>query len=188
MSLQRRALTVVRLRRTLLGLVVVASLVHAEVPPQQGVMMMLKTLTYDTGFAARGSGDFVVCVPMSEAAPVQSAAYGALEPLGSARLSGRKVRLQPVPVDKPDELSAHQASAVLLLPGLESKRVDQWVAAAQRLKVYTLSLVPSDAQDKVLLSVEVVDDRTRPVLNKRLATSMGARFPPSVLKLARIVQ
>lgn len=169
------------------GLALVASLAFAQVPPQLGVVVMLKVLTYDTAFAQKGAGDFVVCVPTSDTVPNLSAAYEALEPVGSTLLSGRKVKLVPVPLDKSDALASQRAAAVLLLPGLEAKRVDQWVAAALPLKVYTLSLVPADARDKVLLSVEEVEGKPRPVLNKRLAAILGAQFPASVLKVARVV-
>lgn len=170
------------------GLVLVGASAHAAVPPQLGVVVMLKVLTYDVGFAQRSSGDFVVCVPTSEQNADLSTAFGAIGPVGTTMLAGRKVRLRPVPLDAAATLAEQKASALLLLPGLTPKQVQAWSQAAALLKVYSLSLVPADAQESVLLSVEEADGKPRPVLNKKLAGALSASFPPSVLRLARVVQ
>lgn len=172
----------------LAGMVLVAGAVFGEVPPQLGVVVMLKVLTYDASFTSRGTGDFVVCVPTSELVPGLAARLAELEPVGATLISGRKVRLRQVPADQVAGLAGLHASAVLFLPGLEPQLVDQWAAAATQLKLYTVSLEPSDAQQKVLLSVEAVEGKPRPVVNFRVATAVGAQFPPSVLRLARVVQ
>ncbi len=170
------------------ALVLWSASARAEVPPQLGVVVMLKVLTYDHAFADRASGDFVVCVPTSEQHADLSSAYAAIGPVGETLLAGRKVRLVAVPLDGADGLFERKASAVLLLPGLTPKQVERWSKAAERLKVYSLSLVPDDAEERVLLSVEEASGKPRPVVNKKLAAALGASFPPSVLKVARIVQ
>jgi hypothetical protein len=170
------------------GLVLWGTSARAEVPPQLGVVVMLKVLTYDVGFQDRSNGDFVVCVPTSDQNADLSAAFGAIGPVGTTMLAGRKVRLRPMPVDAAATLGEQKASALLLLPGLSPKQVHAWSQAAAQLKLYSLSLVPADAQESVLLSVEESDGKPRPVLNKKLAGALGANFPPSMLRLARVVQ
>jgi hypothetical protein len=167
---------------------VIALAAQAAVSPELAVVVMLKVLTYDPAFEKRVPNDFTLVVPLSKDNAEQAAALKDIQPVGATLLSKRAVKVKPVAPDSSAQLSDPAISAVLFLPGTPASVVDQWSNVAANLKVYTLSLVPNDANDKVMLSVDAVDGKPQLVVNHRLATAAGVAFPPSVLKVAKVIR
>jgi hypothetical protein len=151
------------------------------------VVVMLKVLTYDQGFEKRVPNDFVLLVPVNKDDAAQAAVLKALQPVGATFLNKHAVRLKTVAADSWSSIETG-ASAVLLLPGTPSAGLDQWAAAAAEAKLYTLSLVPLDASEKVMFSVDTVEGKPQLVVNHKLTAAVGVSLPPSVLKVARVVR
>src|SRR5438105_11629627 len=93
-----------------------------EMPVEQGVTLLLKLLTYEAGFEARGAGEFVVLVPYGpEGKGRADAAVEALAPVAKARVRSRPLSF--VAVKSAELASTHagrKVSAILLLPGADA--------------------------------------------------------------------
>lgn len=166
----------------------IALLAHAAVSPELAVVVMLKVLTYDPGFDKHVPGDFLLVVPVSKDNAEQAAALKEIQPVGATLLAKHSVRVKTVAAESTAALSDPNTSAVLFLPGTPASVLDQWSQVAQSQKVYSLSLVPSDADEKVMLSVDAVEGKPQLVMNYRLAIALGVVFPPSVLKVAHVIR
>jgi hypothetical protein len=62
------------------------------------------------------------------------------------------------------------------------------IARAREKRRYTFGLSEAAARDGALLAVTPHEGKLLPVLNVATARAIGAEFPASVLKLARVVQ
>ncbi|PZR13954.1 MAG: hypothetical protein DI536_11550 [Archangium gephyra] len=160
---------------------------------QAALPVLLKVLTYDVNFDARGAGPFVVLV-VSE--PGQSAARSALVgDLKEAAVTEIKKRpLKYVPVDFRDEgqlqvhIDKNKASALLLVPGAPHNVVKALWDAAQDNQLYALALDAETVQTSFPVGVTMVGDKPQIVINEKSSKAVGARFETVVLRLAKVIQ
>ncbi|MFL5322009.1 MAG: YfiR/HmsC family protein [Myxococcaceae bacterium] len=159
-------------------------------PAQISLLVMLKVITYDTGFAGRGDGDFVVVIPyLPTQAQALTDASDAVKAMAQSKIQSRALRFVPVPFDQVGKAIAEQkASAVLLLPGSSDAEVAAAASAAKDGKLYSLSLEPAFVQNKVALGVVNKDGRPQVLINLNVTRELGISFPTSVLKIARTYQ
>jgi len=157
-----------------------------DVPPTLALTVMLKVLTYDSAFAARGSGDFVVLVPY---APKEEAdakeAIEAAEAVEQKVIVGRPLRFTAVPLAELSSKAA-SASAILLHRRTSAAQAKSIAGAAGRL--YTLALDSARVDESILLGVGSASGRPQVAINIRVAHEAGVEFAPTVLKIARTVQ
>jgi hypothetical protein len=164
------------------------------VDPKDGIKILLKVLTYDVNFEARGAGDFVVLVA-SEAG--QAATREQL--LATFRASaGNSIKARPlkfIPVEFKDEagldaeIQKTKANAVLATPGISAAGVRSISEVAQDNQIYTLALDAAMIEKgNLAVGVALAGGRTQIVINEKASRSVGAKFETSVLKLARVIQ
>lgn len=172
------------MRALLLSLALASTaLAQPEVPPKLGFLVLLKVLTYDAGFDARGQGDFVVLVPFSKGS--EAKAEGLVSELSRGEVKSikqRKLVLRVVAAGEP--LEGH---AVLLSSALEQEALKPVVEAANRGKLYSLALSERAVAEGALLGVAQNAGKPQPVVNVATAKAQGVEFAASVLKVARTV-
>lgn len=155
-----------------------------EVPPRLAMLVMLKVLTYDSGFEARGQGDFVVTIPFSKGAESSAEAVRAsLADLDIKTIKQRSLVFRTVAWG-----SKTTADAVLVSTALTVEDLRSAVQASRAAKQYSLTFDERQVAEGVLLGVAPVNGKPQPVLNVSTARALGAEFSPSVLKLVRAVQ
>ena len=175
------------MRAVFVAVLLVASAPHAEdrVPESLGLMVLLKVVSYDTSFAAHGSGDFVVLVPF---APGQEAKATALVTLGATlevkTIKERALRFVTVPVD---EVGSKKGTAVLLSFGFPADALRTVLEKTRAEKLYVLAFEEAPVHDGALLGVGLSNGKPQPLINVAAMRAIGADFGP-VLRLARTFQ
>lgn len=173
------------MRAAALAVTMLAATVCAQerVPDSLGVLVMLKVLTYDSGFDARGSGDFVVLVPF---APGREADANALAKVGNA-LEVKSIKERPLRfvVLAAAESSKQSASAVLLHANFPGEVARPLLNMGRSRRWYTLSLDETLMLDGSVLGVGLSDGKPQPLLNVTASKAIGAEFASAVLKRAR---
>jgi hypothetical protein len=157
-----------------------------ETPPALAITVMLKVLTYDSAFAGRGSGDFVVLVPYGpkeedDAREVVAAG----EAVEQKAIVGRPIRFVAVPIADL-AVRALTGAAVIAHKKIQADQAKSIAKAAGRL--YLLALDPALVDDSFMVGVGVNAGRPQVVINVRVARAAGAEFAPAVLKVAKAVQ
>ncbi len=164
-----------------------ASSARAErVPDSLGVLVMLKVLTYDAGFDARGGGEFVVLVPWApghedDAQALAKTAAG----LDVKSIKERPLRFVVVPAG---DCGKQSASAVLLHAGFPGEAARPVMNLARGRRWYALSLDEALMPDGAVLGVGLADGKPQLLLNVTASRAVGAEFAAAVLKRARTFQ
>jgi hypothetical protein len=161
-----------------------------EMPVEQGVTLLLKVLTYEAGFEAKGSGEFVVLVPYgAEGRGRADAAVEALAPVAKAKVKTRALSFVPV---KSTEISAthsgRKVSAVLLLPGSDASVVNETGRLGRDSHIYTLGLDEDSVRSGAALGVTAKEGKPQVLLNVAQAKAEGSEFPQSILKVAKLIR
>ncbi|MDP3234406.1 MAG: YfiR/HmsC family protein [Myxococcales bacterium] len=155
-----------------------------EVPPRLAMLVLLKVLTYDAGFEARGQGDFVVTVPFSPGREgAADALLGLLGALEIKTIKQRKLVFQRLPVATTSSCDAVVVSAALDADGLR-----QALERSRAARQYSLALDEAMVREGALLGVASLGGKLQPVLNVSMARATGVEFSASILKLVRTVQ
>lgn len=155
----------------------------AVVPPKLGVLVLLKVLTYDAGFDARGQGDFVIAVPYSKGR--EAAATALVDELTTLEIKSIKQRKLVFRAVAAGERLAGEA--VLLSEALSIEARRPVLESAHTARLYTLAFNELDVSEGALLGVVSVAGKLQPVINAATAKSLGVEFASSVLKVARTV-
>ena len=165
---------------------------HAEeVPTKLGLLVMLKVLTYDTGFEGRvGKADFVVLVPY---APNQTDAARSLVAAGLdlpiKSMVGRVLRFEQVPAaELESQLVARGAAAVLILGGSPFEQAKQQAGTATKHSRYAMTLDEGLVKAGIPIGVALNNGKAQLVLNVSAARAIKAEFGSAVLRVARIQQ
>ena len=157
-----------------------------EVQPPLALMVMLKVITYDNSFAARGSGDFVVLVPHAPGQPAKATATVELARSMELRsIKDRKLRFVAVPLP---ELAQTKAEAVLLHAGISSEVAREAVQLAAKAGLYTLAFDEQQVRDGAMLGVASSEGRPQVLVNVTSARLIGADISGTVLKKAKTYQ
>jgi hypothetical protein len=153
--------------------------------------VLLKVLTYDVNFDARGVGDFVILVVGDNAAK-RGALIKDLENVSVTKVKNRAVKYVPIELKDEGALQAEidrsKASAVLAVPGTSPAGVKTISEVSQDNQIYALALEAAMVEQALPVGVTVTGGKTQIVINEKAARSVGARFETSVLKLARVIQ
>ena len=190
----RATLEAMSVRQFLAVLVLLtASTANAQVDVKAALPVLLKVLTYDVNFDARGAGPFVLLV-VSE--PSQSADRSAL--MGSLKDSSvtevKKRPLKYIAVDYRDEgqlqaeIDKNKASAILVVPGASTAAVKAIWEVAQDNQLYALALDAETVQSFFPLGVTMVGDKPQIIINEKSSKAVGARFETVVLRMAKVIQ
>lgn len=180
-------------RRVTALLVLVASAAFADVDVKSAMPALLKVLTYDVNFDARGAGPFVILV-VSE--PSQSAARSGL--IGTLKdVSVTQVKARPVKYVQADfrddgqlqsEIDKHKASALLVVPGTSAAAVKAMWEVAQDNQLYALALDAETVESSFPVGVTMNGDKPQIIINEKSARAVGVRFETVVLRMARVIQ
>ena len=155
--------------------------------------MLLKVLTYDLNFDARGLGDFTLLVVSD---PGQSEKRSTLLE-GLKEMSIQKVKTRTLKYvvtefkDEPSlqaEIDKTHASALLVVPGASTATVKHVWEVAQDNQTYALALEASMVELALPVGVQINSGKPQIVINEKAAKSVGAKFESAVLKLARVIQ
>ena len=166
--------------------VVSASAQAQEVPGHLALMVMLKVLTYDTNFASRGSGDFVVLVPFAKGDAGRAAdTVEKAEGVDLHSINDRALKFVAVPVS---ELGATKGSAVLLHAGMAAEVAKDIVGQATRARLYSLAFDEALVKEGSMLGVASNGGKPQVLINVTTARSAGVDFAPAVLRVARTFQ
>lgn len=177
----------------LLGLLAAPALAQEPSEIKAAVPVLLKVLTYDVNFDARGVGDFVVLVACE---PGQAARRDALvETLKSVDVGRVKARpVKYVGAEFKDEASLQaevdrtRASALLATPGMTDRYVTNLWDVAQDNQLYAVALTVAMVERALPVGVVMTSGKPQIIINVKAAKSVGANFELSVLKLARVIQ
>lgn len=157
------------------------------------VPVLLKVLTYDVNFDARGVGDFVVLV-LNEPGQAQKreALVDTLKSVDVSKVKNRPVKY--VGAEFKDEASLQaeidrtKASALLATPGMSDKFVGHLSEVAQDNQLYAVALTAAMVEKALPVGVVMANGRPQIIINVKAARGVGANFETSVLKLARVIQ
>jgi len=181
-------------RFTFWALCMVASVASAEEPDVKAVMpVLLKVLTYDVNFDARGAGDFIILVASDPAsAEKRKALLKDLETITVTKVKNRNVKYVGVELKDEATLQADidkaKASAVLAMPGTPPPLVKTVSEVTQDNQIYALALEPAMVEQALPVGVSMTGGKPQIIINEKAARGVGARFETSVLKLARVIQ
>jgi hypothetical protein len=155
--------------------------------------VLLKVLTYDVNFDARGVGDFVVLVANEPGqAARREALVETLKTVDVAKVKARAVRY--VGAEFKDEASLQgeidrtHASALLATPGMSEKFVAHLSEVAQDNQLYAVALSAAMVEKSLPVGVVMTNGKPQIIINMKAAKGVGANFELSVLKLARVIQ
>lgn len=196
LAVRRRRATLTRMgvRRFLtLCLLLAASSASAQVDVKAALPVLLKVLTYDVNFDARGAGPFVLLV-VSE--PGQAADRTALmNTLKDSSVTEVKKRpLKYISVDYRDEtqlqaeIDKHKASALLVVQGTPTATVKALWEVAQDNQLYALALDQESVQSFFPIGVTMIGDKPQIIINEKSSKAVGARFETVVLRMAKVIQ
>ncbi len=163
---------------------------HPEpaVPAQLAVVVMLRVLSYDPGFAGRGGDDFVLLVA-GKPGDASDKVLVDLASLPQTKLAGRQLRVERAGPDALEGAAVqHKAGAVLLVGSDSSGVVSAALKAGARANAYTLTLDEGALRQGVMLGVGTKDGRPQPLINPVALKAANVALPQSVLKVARLVQ
>jgi hypothetical protein len=171
-----------------------AAAVQADEPDVKSAMpVLLKVLTYDVNFDARGVGDFTILVAGEAAqADKKRVLLKDLEAVSLTKLKSRPIKY--VGIELKDEVSLQadidrtKASAVLAMPGLSAPSVKAISEVIQDNQIYALALDTAMVEKALPLGVSMAGGKAQIVINEKASRGVGARFETSVLKLARVIQ
>lgn len=163
------------------------------VPPKLALLVMLKVLTYDKNFAARGKGDFIVLIAHE---PSRAAARDELlataSQLRENAIQSRPLKFVSAPAGSAKELGeAAQklgAAAIVAVPGTSAATAGIIAQVAKERSLYSLALDPPLAEKELVLGVVNKDGRPQIIINLPAAKDINATFEPTVLRLARVIQ
>lgn len=183
-------------RGALLALVALASASAAAQEPGEikaAVPVLLKVLTYDVNFDARGVGEFVVLVAAEPGqAGQRDALVATLKSVEVAKVKARPVKY--VGVEFKDEASLQaeidrtRAAAVLPTPGMSDKSLGHLWEVTQDNQLYAVALTSAMVEKALPVGVVMTNGKPQIIINVKAAKSVGANFELSVLKLARVIQ
>lgn len=165
----------------------------ASVPAAEQAALLVRVLTADRNFAARGPDGPVIGVlyrRSSAASKSEAEAFAAEIGRLAASRGGAPARAALVDVPGPAALepavASSRADVLWVAPGagLDAGRV---AALARAAKVRTAAAVPADVEAGLAVGFEPVSGGTRIVVNLEAARAEGADFSSKLLKLARRV-
>lgn len=188
-----RALTLTRRTRLLGGLVAfflaTGALAEERVPAGLALQLLLKVVSYDQGFAERGTSDFVILIPNGGAENSSLSEAMTAAKATPTKIQNRNIRFVPVTWEGlPAAISEQQASAILLINGASDSEVGGALKAASSKKLYSLTLDPTFVDKGALVGVGVKDGKPQVVIQLVTAKDTGVNFPSAVLKIARTVR
>lgn len=177
----------------LLGLLAAPALAQEPSEIKAAVPVLLKVLTYDVNFDARGVGDFVVLVACEPGqATRRDALVETLKSVDVGRVKARPVKY--VGAEFKDEASLQaeidrtRASALLATPGMTDRYVTNLWDVAQDNQLYAVALTAAMVERALPVGVVMTSGKPQIIINVKAAKSVGANFELSVLKLARVIQ
>jgi hypothetical protein len=172
----------------------IAAGASAEEPDVKAAMpVLLKVLTYDVNFDARGAGDFVILVASDPGqAEKRKALLKDLEGVSVTKVKNRNVKYIGIDVKDETTLQADidrtKASAVLAVPGTPAASVKTISEVSQDNQLYALALEAAMVEQALPVGVTMSGGKPQIIINEKAAKGVGARFETSVLKLARVIQ
>ncbi len=165
-----------------------------DVDIKAAVPALLKVLTYDVNFDARGVGDFVILVAGDadkEKTERRRALMKELDGL-SVKIKTRQVRFIAAELKDEAALQADidraRASAVLAVPGTSAGGVKTISEVSQDNQIYALALEVAMVEQALPLGVTMNGTKPQIIINEKASKGVGARFETTVLKLARVIQ
>lgn len=190
----RATLEAMGVRQFLLAVwLVTASTASAQVDVKAALPVLLKVLTYDVNFDARGAGPFVLLIVSEPAQSVErSALMGTLKE--SSVTEVKKRPLKYIAVDYRDEgqlqaeIDKHRASAILVVPGTATASVKAMWEVAQDNQMYALALDAETVQSYFPVGVTMVGNKPQIIINEKSSKAVGARFETVVLRMAKVIQ
>lgn len=155
--------------------------------------MLLKVLTYDVNFDARGLGDFtVLVVGDANQGEKRDLLLLALKDLPSQKVKSRTLKYAVAEfkdeASLQGEIDRSKASALLIIPGASAATVKHVWEVAQDNQTYVLALEASMIEAGLPVGVQVKDGKPQILINEKGAKSVGAKFETAILKLARVIQ
>lgn len=189
----RGLLSVVLAFALLAGAVPSYALAQNTVDVKAAVPLLLKVLTYDVNFDARGIGPFTILVV---GAPAQAKDRDKLV-ADLNELQGNKVKSRPVKFvgaefqnegQLQSEIDKSHASALLAQPGMPVPMVKQIWEVTQDNQLYALALEAALVEQVLPIGVTMSGDKAQIVINEKASRAVGVRFETSVLRLARVIQ
>ena len=164
-----------------------------DVDIKAAMPVLLKVLTYDVNFDARGVGDFVILVAGDpDKGDKRKSLMKDLETVAGSKVKARAVRFVSVELkDEPTlqaDIDRSKASAVLAAPGTGMGGVKTISEVAQDNQIYALALEVAMVEQALPLGVTMSGGRPQIVINEKASRGVGARFETAVLKLARVIQ
>ncbi|MBI3184243.1 MAG: DUF4154 domain-containing protein [Myxococcales bacterium] len=161
--------------------------------PKIAMPILLKVLTYDVNFEARGRGEFVVLVASENGQQAErEKLLGVLTGLSVATIKNRPLKFVGTEFrdegSLQSEIDRHKASAVLAVPGLSEKALNAVSEVSQDNQIYTLSLDRSMVEKALAVGVTQAGGRPQILINEKASRAVGAKFESAVLKLAKVIQ
>lgn len=163
----------------------------ADVPPELGLLVVMKVLTYDAGFEQRvGDGAFLVLVPHATG---QGDAARALVAAGTAlptkEMHGRALKFEAVSGDElPVLLGMRRTAAVLIPSGTPIEAARAFAKAAAKAQRYSVTLDEALMPAGIVVGVALKKGKAQVVLNMPAAKAIKAEFSQAVVKVARVIQ
>ncbi len=160
---------------------------------QTSMPMLLKVLTYDVNFDARGLGDFTVLVIGDPTAPdKREATVKALKDLPAQKVKTRPLKFASTEFkDEPTlqaEIDRTRASALLVVSGASMMVVKHVWEVAQDNQTYVLAFDTAMIEFGLPVGVQAGAGKPQILINEKGAKSVGAKFETAILKLARVIQ
>ncbi len=182
------------MRRALIIWLLAAGLAHAEdkVDAKAAVPMLLKALAYDTNFDARGWG--VMSVLIVSDPEHSDARTGVLDSVKDADVKVKNRAVKFAASDVKDEATLQAAidrtkcGVVVITPGTSAEVVKAVSEIVQDNQIYAIALDGPTVDKFIPLGAESVGGKLRIVVNEKAAAAVGAKFEPSMLKVARVIQ
>lgn len=174
-------------------LIPVSDVFPEELDLKAALPVLLKVITYDVNFDARGSGPFVVLVVSdSNQMAARAALVATLRDVSISEVKKRPLKYAPLEFRDEAQLQGEiervKASALLVVPGASAATVKAMWDLAQDNQLYALALEASTVQSSFPLGVTTSGDKPQIVINEKSAKAVGIRFETVVLRMAKVIQ
>lgn len=164
-----------------------------EVPVRVQVQLFRKVLSFDRQLDVRARGELVIAVAYQgknrESADTKDAVVRAIAGLPAAA-DGARVRAIAVDLDRETlahALSEHRPDAIYVAP-LRAVDIADVAASARAARVTTLTGVPEYIAAGLAISMRLLDQRPKLLLNVTAAAAEGADFSSDLLRLAVVTR
>jgi len=166
-----------------------------EVPLEQQIPLLLKTLSFDRGLRSRVGGHLVLGIVYQQrvrsSLQVKDRVVEIFGETASRWIDSVTVQCVSIDLNDPDDVAAAVRMRhvnLLYVAPLRASDMDAFVASTRSMRVLTLTGVPEYVEDGLAVGIGSRGEKPCILINLASARLAGADFDSHLLNLARVIE